>query len=189
MPNFHPRRASARETLHRAIIKRLSLQVPPEFAQRLRPPPSLLQRRGSSGSCVVGRKQGKNEDARDRSLWRLNSMNSQGIWTMHRPVQLCDEAASFLASCIFRLCRRWFFEFPRIPHPSALPANESPGCPESSFLLHRLSMSFQVSLNPASSGYNRRWFFEFPRIPHPSALPAVILRVSPSLRSSSSALR
>ena len=98
---------------------------------------------------------------------------------MHRPVQPCDLAASFPASCVSRLCRRWFFEFPRIPHPSAVPpvnlrvspllhlpaspCDESPGFPE-----------------PSSSG-RRRWFFEFPRVPHPSALPLSNLQVSPAL--------
>jgi hypothetical protein len=59
-------------------------------------------------------------------------MNSQVTWSMHRPIQSFDEAPGFPESCILRLCRRWFFEFPRIPHPSAKPAIESPGCPESS---------------------------------------------------------
>jgi hypothetical protein len=63
----------------------------------------------------------KNEDARDRSLWRLNAVNSQVTRTIHRPVQPCNEAPSFLETCIFRLCRRWIFEFPRISHPSAVP--------------------------------------------------------------------
>jgi len=67
-------------------------------------------------------KQAKNEDARDLSPWRLNAVNPQITWTMHRPVQPCNEAPSFLAACIFRLSQRWIFELPRISHPSVAPA-------------------------------------------------------------------
>jgi hypothetical protein len=99
---------------------------------------------------VAGRKPAKNEDARNRSLWRLNAVNSQVTRTMHRPVQPWNEAPSFLESCIFRLCQRWIFEFPRISHPSAVPVvnlrvapnlrsssgadDKSSGCPESCIL-------------------------------------------------------
>ena len=38
------------------------------------------------------------------------------------PVAPPNEAASFPASCIFRLCRRLIFELPRISYPSAHPA-------------------------------------------------------------------
>ncbi len=120
---------------------------------------------------AAGLKPAKNEGARDRSLWRLNRVNSQVTRTMHRPVQPCDQAASFLASRIFRLCRRWVFEFPRIRHPSAVPASKSPGCPDSSLHQQRLSMHLQVSPNPASSGCADG---EFPGLPEssPSAAPA-----------------
>jgi len=64
--------------------------------------------------------------------------------------------------CIFRLFRRWFIEFPRIPHPSALRMSNLQVSPALRFP-HRLAMSLRVSPNPASSGC-RRWFFEFPRI-------------------------
>jgi hypothetical protein len=81
--------------------------------------------------------------------------------------------------CIFRLFRRWFIEFPRIPHPSALRMSNLQVSPALRFP-HRLAMSLRVSPNPASSGC-RRWFFEFPRVPHPSALLSSNLRVSPDL--------
>jgi len=38
------------------------------------------------------------------------------------PVTPPDEVASYPASCIFRLCRRWNFELPRTSHPSTPPA-------------------------------------------------------------------
>jgi hypothetical protein len=54
--------------------------------------------------------------------------------------------------CIFRLFRRWFFEFPRAPHPSALPTVDSPGFPVSSTCQLRLAMSFRVSPIPHLPG-------------------------------------
>jgi hypothetical protein len=104
-------------------------------------------------STVANRsgKPAKNEDARDRSPWRLNAVNSQVTWTMHRPVQPSNEVPSFLDSCIFRLSRRWIFEFPRISHPSACQSRISrlprifapPAVP---------TMSRRVAPTPASSG-------------------------------------
>jgi len=82
--------------------------------------------------------------------------------------------------CIFRLFRRWVFEFPRIPHPSAPPPVESPGFPVSSTLASPCDESSGFPYS-SSSGC-RRWFFEFPRVPHPSALPSSNLRVTPALR-------
>jgi len=33
-----------------------------------------------------------------------------------------DQSPGLPGSCIFRLRRRWFFELPRVPHPSAVPS-------------------------------------------------------------------
>ncbi len=86
--------------------------------------------------------------------------------------RLSIQSSGLPESCIFRLFRRWFIEFPRIR------------------ILQRclrlnlqVSPSFQLSASPCdeSSGFPyssssgcRRWFFEFPRVPHPSALPSSI---------------
>ena len=70
--------------------------------------------------CVAaGEMSGKNEDARNRSLWRLNGGKLAGAWTKHRPVQPSNESPGRPESSIFKLCRRWSFESPRFSHPSA----------------------------------------------------------------------
>jgi len=79
-------------------------------------------------------------------------------------------AAGCPAPCILRLCRRWIFELPRISHPSALLAIESPGRPDFSLFQLRFPMS-----PPGHPGFFifrpcRRWIFGSPRISHPSAL-------------------
>jgi len=66
--------------------------------------------------------------------------------------QPCYAVASYLASCISWLCRRWIFEFPRISHPSAVLVIKSPGCPESLHPQQRFPMRLRVSPFPASSG-------------------------------------
>jgi hypothetical protein len=97
------------------------------------------------------------------------------------PVAPLDESPGYPGFCIFRPCRRWIFESPRISHPSALlamklrvapnlplpvaPADEPPGCPGD--CIFRLC---------------RRRIFELPRISRPSALPALKPRVAPQLR-------
>jgi hypothetical protein len=121
------------------------------------------------------------EDARNRSLWRLNSVYSQGIGPYIVPFSLADLAASFPASRVFRLCRRWVLRVSSNPHPSALQVAKSPGFPAFSTVLHRLSMQFSGLPEFCIFRLFRRWVFEFPRIPHPSALPPMNLRVSPSL--------
>jgi len=45
---------------------------------------------------------GKNEGARNRSLWRLDRGEPQVARIMHRPVQFPNASASRLAACIFR---------------------------------------------------------------------------------------
>jgi len=85
------------------------------------------------------------------------------------PVAPPDVAAGHPAPCIFRLCRRWIFELPRISHPSALLAIESPGRPDFSLFQLRFPMS-----PPGRPGFFifrpcRRWIFGLPRISHPSA--------------------
>jgi hypothetical protein len=69
-----------------------------------------------------------NEDARDRNLWRLDVMNSQVAWTMHRPDQPSDKNARFLAPASSNCAgveNSGFLEFPA----SATPSDESPGFP------------------------------------------------------------
>jgi hypothetical protein len=120
-----------------------------------------------------------NEDARDRSLWRLNSVYSQGIGPCIVPFSLADLAASFPASRVFRLCRRWVLRVSSNPHPSALQVAKSPGFPESSTVLYRLSMQFSGLPESCIFRLYRRWFIEFPRLPHPSAPLPSNLQVSP----------
>ena len=54
--------------------------------------------------------------------------------------------------CIFRPCRRWIFESPRISHPSAHPAPKLTGFPAALLLRLRLPMSPRVAPVSASSG-------------------------------------
>jgi hypothetical protein len=54
--------------------------------------------------------------------------------------------------CIFRPCRRWIFESPRISHPSAHPALKLTSYPAALLLRLRLSMSPRVAPVSASSG-------------------------------------
>jgi len=114
---------------------------------------------------------------------------------MHRPVQPRKQTPSFLVSCIFRLSQQWIFEFPRISHPSAIPAVNlqvtlnlrSPAAP---------LMSRRVTPTPASSGYAEGKppgcpESSLPRLPpadgnpsflesHPPAAPSIRLRVAPN---------
>jgi len=53
----------------------------------------------------------------------------------------------------FQPCRRRFFEFPRISHPSAVLCSKSPGFPGFPLLRSRRLTPSRVSPNPASSGY------------------------------------
>jgi hypothetical protein len=66
--------------------------------------------------------------------------------------RLSIQSSGLPESSIFRLFRRWFFEFPRAPHPSALPTVDSPGFPVSSTCQLRLAMSFRVSPIPHLPG-------------------------------------
>jgi len=68
--------------------------------------------------------------------------------------------------CIFKPCRRWIFEFPRISHPSAV-----------------LRMNSRVAPRLRSPGSPVDEGFGFRRIPHLPAVPRVKLRVAPNLRS------
>jgi hypothetical protein len=78
-----------------------------------------------------------------------------------------DESPGCPEFCIFRLCRQWISELPRISHPSAVPvvklrvapalrssdiaSDEVPGCPDPCILRPRLVV-LQVTLDPAPSG-------------------------------------
>ena len=47
------------------------------------------------GVRMAGEKARTDEDARDRSLWRLNRVNLQVTRTMHQPVQPCAKSPGF----------------------------------------------------------------------------------------------
>jgi len=116
------------------------------------------------------------------------------------PVSPLDESPGFPGFCIFQLCRRSIFEFPRVSYPSAVPSGKSPGFPGSSLFQFRLSMRLRVSPTPTSSGFAdgefpgfpesslpRRvglWISRFPRISHPPRSRRSKLRVAPAFRSS-----
>jgi hypothetical protein len=97
-------------------------------------------------------------------------------------------------------CRRWFIEFPRIPHPSALPSSKLQVAPALRLKL-RLSMIPRVSPVPRSSGcagdgsssflesriLQRSWRRKAPGSPESSLLQhrlLMSLRVSPDPASS-----
>jgi len=94
------------------------------------------------------------------------------------PVAPLDEAASYPAPCILRLCRRPSFRLPRLSRPLALPVMDrrSPRSP-----LLRLRLPMRPPGRPGFCIFRpcRRWIFELPRISHPSAHPALKSGVSP----------
>ena len=97
--------------------------------------------------------------------------------------------------------RRCSFELPRILHPIHAAFGESLGCPCSSLLLQRFSMSLRVAPHPhppavpmviprvapvpRSLGGSVWRIYGFPRIPHPPAPRRHKPRVAPALASSS----
>jgi hypothetical protein len=83
------------------------------------------------------------------------------------PVVPIDESPGCPGFCIFRPCRRWIFELPRISHPSAHPAHKLASCPAA--LLLRVRQPMQ---SPGS-----------PRFLHLPAVPATDQRVAPRLAS------
>jgi hypothetical protein len=89
-------------------------------------------------------------------------------------------------SCIFRPCRRWSLESPRISHPSAHPARQRWVTPQLAFQL-RLLVIHRVAPASSPSGFAGEWSLESPRISHSSALPGLELWVTPQLCSSGSA--
>jgi hypothetical protein len=64
-----------------------------------------------------------------------------------------DESPGCPGFRIFRPCRRWIIESPRISHPSAHPALEPGVSPEASLFRLCLPMSPRVAPVPASSGF------------------------------------
>jgi len=93
-----------------------------------------------------------------------------------------DESPGCPESCIFRLCRRWIFELPRISHPLALPVVKSRVAP---FFRSSGIASDEVASCPASCISGTGWCSpELPRIWHLPVVPVVNLRVAPNLRSS-----
>src|ERR1035441_6472966 len=102
--------------------------------------------------CVDCSNRATNEDARDLSLWRLNSVYSQGIGPCIVPFSLSDLAASFPASSVSRLCRRWVLRVSSNPHPSALQVANPRVSPRLQLSCLASRCSLQVSLNSASSG-------------------------------------
>jgi len=97
--------------------------------------------------------------AGDGSSSRLESRILQHFWrssfrsprSSALPVAPLDESPSCPGFCIFRPCRRWIFELPRISHPSTHPALRLRVAPQLNFWL-RLLMSPRVTPVPASSG-------------------------------------
>jgi hypothetical protein len=63
----------------------------------------------------------------------------------------CDESPGFPEPSSSG-CRRWFFEFPRVPHPSAPPSSNLQVAP-ALLLKQRLSIIPRVSPVPESSGF------------------------------------
>jgi len=86
------------------------------------------------------------------------------------PASPCDEPPGFPEPSSSG-CRRWFIEFPRVPHPSALPSSNLQVSPA---LRLKQRLSIDSPGLPGSSIFRlrRRWFLEFPRVPHPSAVLA-----------------
>jgi hypothetical protein len=91
--------------------------------------------------------------------------------------------------CIFRPCRRWIFELPRISHPSAHPALKLKVALEA--LHFRLCLPIHSPGCPGSCIFRlcRRRIFELPRISRPSVRLALLLWVAPRHRTSSCASR
>ena len=100
----------------------------------------------------LGYKPATNEDARNRSFWRLNRVYSQGIGPCIVPFSLSDLAASFPTPSVSRLCRRWVLRVSSNPHPSALQAANPRVTPRLQLSCLASRCSLQVTLNSASSG-------------------------------------
>ena len=93
-----------------------------------------------------------------------------------------DESPGCPAACIFRLCRRWISELPRVSHPSALPVVKSRVAP---FVRSSGIASDEVAGYPDSCISGTGWCSPgSPRTWHLPVVPAVKLRVAPNLRSS-----
>jgi len=90
--------------------------------------------------------------------------------------------------CIFRPCRRWIFESPRISHPSTHPAHKPWVAPKLRF---RLCLPMHSPSRPGSCIFRlcRRRIFELPRVSRPSAPLMLMLWVSPQHCSFSHASR
>jgi hypothetical protein len=90
---------------------------------------------------------------------------------------------------IFRPCRRWIFESPRISHPSALRGALAWGYPRSSAL--PVAPADEVPVRTGSCIFRlcRRRIFEFPRISRSSAPLTLMPRVAPWPRTSRCASR
>jgi len=103
------------------------------------------------------------------------------------PVVPVDESPGCPGFCIFRPCRRWIFELPRISHPSTHPAPKLTSCPAA--LLLRLRLPMHSTGCPASCIFRlcRRRIPELPRVSRPSAPLVLIPQVSPRHCSSSCA--
>jgi hypothetical protein len=134
-----------------------------------------------------------------RILQRCLPLNLRVSPALHLSASPCDELSGFpeLSSSG---CRRWFLEFPQVPHPSALPSSNLRVSP-ALLLKHRLSMIPRVSPVPRSSGcagdgsssfhesriLQRYWRRKAPGFPESSLLQhrlSMSLRVSPDTASS-----
>jgi len=81
--------------------------------------------------------------------------------------RLSTQSSGLPESCIFRLYRRWFIEFPRALHPSAPPPSKLQVSP--SLRLPASPCDESPGFPASSSSGRRRCVVEFPRVPHPSA--------------------
>jgi hypothetical protein len=101
-----------------------------------------------------------------RILQHIRRSSSRLPHSFAFPVVPVDESPSCPGFYIFRPCRRWIFELPRISHPSAHPALKLRAAPEL-----------------CTSGYTCRSVPELPRFLHLPAVPATKIRVTPNLTS------
>jgi hypothetical protein len=101
-------------------FRRLSLGLPLSFALQQRLPVWLRVAPHPASSGFAG--DGSSSRPEFRILQRIWRLSSRLPHSLAVPVTPTDESPSCPGVCIFRPCRRWIFESPRISHPSAHPA-------------------------------------------------------------------
>jgi len=100
--------------------------------------------------------------ASNPSSFSVPGAQTSGLPSVCFPVTPADDLTGFPGAIVFRLCRRWIRELPRVSHPSALPGPK-----------------LWISPRLRSSGCASRWVHGFPRAPHLPALPQVGLSSLP----------